>query len=99
MKILIGYDGSTHADIAIDDLQRAGLPQKAEAIVLSAVEWPTLRALRSWGMIETDFSPEWIERLGLRDSWQRPVPIGCRTCFRNGTFSWNLPLEIQLKPS
>lgn len=63
MKILIGYDGSDHADSAIDDLRRAGLPEKAEAIVLSAVEWPTMQALHSWGMVETDFSPEWMERI------------------------------------
>jgi nucleotide-binding universal stress UspA family protein len=63
MKILVGYDGSSHADIAIDDLRWAGLPQVADAIVLSAVEWPTVQALRSWGMVETDFSPEWMQRI------------------------------------
>src|SRR5262245_13856312 len=63
MKILIGYDGSSHADTALDDLQWAGLPLKAESIVLSSVEWPTMQALRSWGMVETDFSPEWMERI------------------------------------
>ena len=30
MKILVGYDGSAHADAAIDDLRWAGLPEKAE---------------------------------------------------------------------
>jgi nucleotide-binding universal stress UspA family protein len=63
MRILIGYDGSSHADSAVDDLRRAGLPDRAEALVLSAVEWPTMQALRSWGMVETDFSPEWMERI------------------------------------
>jgi|SRR5262252_5484928 len=63
MRILVAYDGSDHADVAIDDLRWAGLPEKAEAIVLSAVEWPTSQALRSWGMVETDFSPEWMERI------------------------------------
>jgi nucleotide-binding universal stress UspA family protein len=63
MKILIGYDGSNHSDTAIDDLRWAGLPDKAEAIVLSAVEWSTAQDLRSWGMVETDFSPEWMERI------------------------------------
>jgi nucleotide-binding universal stress UspA family protein len=63
MKILIGYDGSHHADMAIDDLRRAGLPQNAEARVLSAVEWQTVQAIRSWGMVETDFSPEWVDRI------------------------------------
>jgi hypothetical protein len=35
MKILIAYDGS---DSAIDDLKRAGLPRRAEAVVLTIVE-------------------------------------------------------------
>lgn len=38
MKILIGYDGSNCAESALDDLQKAGIPQKAEALVLSVAE-------------------------------------------------------------
>lgn len=38
MKILIGYDGSDCAEAALDDLQRAGLPQAAEAMVMSVNE-------------------------------------------------------------
>lgn len=38
MKILIGYDGSLCADAAIDDLARAGLPQSAEAQIMSVAE-------------------------------------------------------------
>src|SRR5262245_30499877 len=38
MKILIGYDGSSCADAAIDDLARAGLPAKAEVAILSVAE-------------------------------------------------------------
>lgn len=38
MKILIGYDGSDCAEAALDDLQRAGLPSAAEALVLSVTE-------------------------------------------------------------
>jgi len=57
MKILVAYDGSSYADAAIDDLQWAGLPQDADAIVLSAVEWP-LQAPRSWGMVDTGFPAE-----------------------------------------
>jgi nucleotide-binding universal stress UspA family protein len=33
-KILIAYDGSSHADAAIDELRRAGLPREAEAVVV-----------------------------------------------------------------
>ena len=38
MKIVIGYDGSSCADSALEDLARAGLPQRAEALVLSVAE-------------------------------------------------------------
>src|SRR5215470_17130741 len=91
MKIVVGYDGSDHADIAIDDLRWAGLPDKAEAIVLSAVEWPTSQALRSWGMVQTDFSPEWIERIGAA---QRVAEAGYDR-LRKLFPQW----EIQLEPT
>jgi nucleotide-binding universal stress UspA family protein len=38
MKILIAYDGSDCADAALDDLNQAGLPAKAEAHILSVAE-------------------------------------------------------------
>ena len=38
MRILIAYDGSSHADAAIDDLRRAGLPREAEAVVVSVAD-------------------------------------------------------------
>jgi hypothetical protein len=38
MKIMIGYDGSPHADAALADLRRAGLPRKVEAMALSVSE-------------------------------------------------------------
>jgi nucleotide-binding universal stress UspA family protein len=38
MKILIGYDGSDCAEAALDDLSRAGLPEKAEVIAISVAE-------------------------------------------------------------
>ncbi len=37
-KILIGYDGSTHAEIIPEDLQKAGMPDDLEAIVLTVAE-------------------------------------------------------------
>lgn len=37
-KILIAYDGSTCAEAALDDLQRAGLPAEADAVVMSVTE-------------------------------------------------------------
>src|SRR5688572_14743109 len=38
MKILIGYDGSESADAALRDLQRAGLPDDAEALIVSVAD-------------------------------------------------------------
>src|ERR1044072_7896792 len=38
MKILIGYDGSQSADAALVDLQRAGLPEEAEALIVSVAD-------------------------------------------------------------
>jgi nucleotide-binding universal stress UspA family protein len=38
MKILIAYDGSRCANVALDDLQRAGLPPEAEVEVLSVAD-------------------------------------------------------------
>lgn len=38
MRILIGYDGSDCARAAIDDLRRAGLPPRCEAVVLSVAD-------------------------------------------------------------
>ncbi len=38
MKILVGYDGSKSAEAALDDLQHAGLPDEAVALVLSIAE-------------------------------------------------------------
>jgi nucleotide-binding universal stress UspA family protein len=35
MKILIGYDGSDHANAALKDLLKAGLPVEAQAVVIS----------------------------------------------------------------
>jgi nucleotide-binding universal stress UspA family protein len=56
MKLLVGYDGSSCADCALDDLQRAGLPREAEAVVLSVAElWlapPSVRQSVKSGIVE-----------------------------------------------
>lgn len=35
MKVMIAYDGSAYADAALDDLLYAGLPRRAEALIVS----------------------------------------------------------------
>ena len=38
MRVLIAYDGSAHADAALCDLRRAGLPREAEALLVSVAD-------------------------------------------------------------
>ena len=60
MKILIAYDGSDGAESAIDDLKRAGLPRRAEAIVLTIAE-ELIPAPISIGGVETTFAKSLLE--------------------------------------
>jgi nucleotide-binding universal stress UspA family protein len=39
MRLIIAYDGSTHADAAIDDLPRAGFPRDSEVLVASVADF------------------------------------------------------------
>lgn len=55
MKVLIGYDGSECADTALNDLRIAGLPAKAEAMVVAVAE-QLMPVPSSLGMVETDFT-------------------------------------------
>lgn len=53
MKVLIAYDGSECADNAIADMQRAGLPAEAEALVVSIEEeWLPAPPLSSYEVVE-----------------------------------------------
>jgi nucleotide-binding universal stress UspA family protein len=44
MKVLIAYDASGNIQLIVDDLRRAGLPRKTEAIVISVADVETLPA-------------------------------------------------------
>jgi len=61
MKILIAYDGSEGAESAIDDLKRAGLPRRAEAIVLTITE-ELFPAPTSIGGVSTTFGKDLLEK-------------------------------------
>ena len=52
MKILIGYDGSESADAALRDLQRAGLPDDAEALIVSVADVVMLPAETNYEIFE-----------------------------------------------
>jgi hypothetical protein len=53
-KLLIAYDGSICAEAALDDLPRAGLPPKAESLVLTIAE-ELILAPASFGGVDTAF--------------------------------------------
>jgi nucleotide-binding universal stress UspA family protein len=57
LKIVVGYDGSDCVMAALDDLRRAGLPEVAQAVVVSVVEKSlSLSNLRSEAMGEQRIS-------------------------------------------
>ncbi len=59
-KILIAYDGSECAESAIDDLKRAGLPRRAEAVALTIAE-EFIPAPTSLGAVETTFADDLLD--------------------------------------
>jgi nucleotide-binding universal stress UspA family protein len=61
MKILIAYDGSECAESAIDDLKRAGLPRRADAIVLTIAE-ELIPMPASIGGVDTTFATSLMEK-------------------------------------
>jgi nucleotide-binding universal stress UspA family protein len=60
MKILIAYDGSEGAEWAIEDLKRAGLPRRAETLVLTISE-ELIPAPTSIGGVTTTFAKSLLE--------------------------------------
>lgn len=59
MKILIAYDGSACAEAALTDLERAGLPRTAEAVVISIAEvWLPPPPQSSYEIVEKVFAED-----------------------------------------
>jgi nucleotide-binding universal stress UspA family protein len=74
MRILIAYDGSEYADVAIKDLRRAGLPEKAEMTVLCVAEhWFPPPPPSSYETVEAALSEGIAVRVERRDreGWRR----------------------------
>jgi nucleotide-binding universal stress UspA family protein len=63
---LIGYDGSIAADAAIQDLEYAGLPEDANALV-EAVTHTWTAPPESYGMVGPYFKESWVEKIGAVD--------------------------------
>ena len=68
-KILVAYDGSDCAHIALHDLRRGGLRDKAEAVVISAAE--------AW-LPPTDPGYEIVDTIFADDPSRRGVLSTCK---------------------
>jgi nucleotide-binding universal stress UspA family protein len=63
MRVLIGHDGSSYADAAIADLQRAGLPDNVEALVVTVGDAPLVAPFASHRIIEQTFVGERVRSI------------------------------------
>jgi nucleotide-binding universal stress UspA family protein len=102
MKILIAYDGSTSADAAIEDLQRAGLPQQAEALVVCVADGG-LHSSEDVGKVEKDSEGSWRSRLAEAEKFAEKATNGIRSQFPEWTISvkalWGSPAKVILDTS
>jgi nucleotide-binding universal stress UspA family protein len=88
MNIVIAYDGSIDAGIALDDLQWAGLPSDTQAIVLSVVE-EGIPAQRGDEIVEADFARN---QVALGESWAEEG----RNRLARYCPGWDIQMETQL---
>lgn len=63
MRVLIGHDGSSYADAALVDLQRAGLPKDVEALVVTVGDAPLVAPFASHRIIEQTFVGERVRSI------------------------------------
>src|SRR5689334_4767399 len=91
MKVLVAYDGSDCAEAMLDDLQRAGLPAHAEALVLTVAE-ELIPAPASIGGVETGF---WQDELAAR---QKALALAQQTAQRLQQFfpAWKVAADARL---
>ena len=52
MKVLVGYDGSSDANAAIDDLVNAGLPYDVEALIVTVSDSPAVAPFAGYNVID-----------------------------------------------
>ena len=85
MKVLIAYDGSACADAALDDLCRAGLPDKAKCRVLSVVE--------NW--LPPPSGLEFVEYIDL-DQEYRPLVTQAVSRVHESRLGWEVKAEVSV---
>jgi nucleotide-binding universal stress UspA family protein len=90
MKVLIAYDGSSCADLALQDMRRAGLPREAEAVVLSVSEL--------WMPVVESVGAGEVRIVGaLPVSLEKAESIAQRACERIQSYfpDWTVKAEVR----
>lgn len=102
MRLLIGHDGSSYADAALEDLKRAGLPERVEALVVTVGEPLVVYPLSSPEIIEPAFAGEKVRSivdhanrqaaasLSEEQSFAQDAAAKLRSCFP----SWKVQSEV-----
>jgi 1-acyl-sn-glycerol-3-phosphate acyltransferase len=99
MKILIAYDGSTFADAAIDNLQRAGLPREVEAMVVCVAHkgWPAVKH----ESLDEEFDNSWSETISEAEAVVERARHRLQALFPNWKISgealWGNPAKALLE--
>lgn len=102
MRVLLGHDGSSYADAAIEDLKRAGLPQRVEALVVTVGEPPVVVPLNGAGVIEPAFAGERVQSIVDHANKQAAVSLSQERSFaehaaaklRSHFPSWQVGSEV-----
>jgi nucleotide-binding universal stress UspA family protein len=82
MRILIAYDGSICADGAIADLDRAGLPEKAEVMVVTVAEVWLQPPPSSYEILEAPYCDAATARGLARRQEQNQIDAACSIAFQ-----------------
>ena len=100
MKLLIAYDGSAHADAAIDDLRRAGLSRQCDAMVVSIAHhgFPEAQHLDAG---EGQFGNPWKATMKEAEALAQKGRIRVQSIFPGWSVSseplWGDPAKMLLK--
>ena len=99
MRILIAYDGSPFAAAAIEDLCRAGLPQQAEAIVVSVAHrgWPEASAVSEEGQFGNPWKATMKETEALAEEGRKRVQSRFPAWSVSSEALWGDPAKTLLK--
>ena len=100
MRILIAYDGSTHAEAAIDDLLRAGLPRQNDVMVVTVAHhgWPdTKHRVTEEGQFENAWRETLKEAEALAEHGRKRVESNCPRWSVSSEPLWGDPAKMLLK--